>query len=89
MKLALGKIVVTPGALEALARDNKDPSDVILRHRKGDWGDVAEENNQANNKAVTTDDVVLSSYPLRGTEKVWVITEGDRSVTSILLPEER
>ena len=89
MKLELGKIVVTPGALEALTRDGKAPSDVILRHRKGDWGDVAEENNHTNKKAVATNDSVLSSYPLRGTEKVWVITEGDRSVTTILLPEER
>lgn len=84
---ALGQMVATPGALEAMEKLNISPLALLSRHQRGDWGDLDEEDKAINDNALKTGKRVLSAYRL---DKVtlWVITEADRSATTILLPEE-
>ena len=86
----LGEVVLTCGAQDTLARLNIDPVVLITRHVTGDWGNIPPEDQNANKNAVKNgDDRVLSAYLLPpDNTKVWVITEWDRSITTILLPEE-
>ena len=84
----LGQVVGTPGALEALERANQRPLDVLSRHVIGDWGDLEEEDKSENDFSVKRDLRILSAYNLPTGVKVWVITEADRSATTILLPDE-
>jgi hypothetical protein len=81
-----GRIVATPGALEVLAPE--EPIILLQRHQQGDWGEVDGHDQRANNRALKDGTRVLSSYTTSGGEKVWVITEADRSSTCLLLPEE-
>ena len=84
---SLGQTVMTPG-VQALVAGNWDlVRGVLARHQAGDWGDLDPEDKTTNDRAVKDGDRILSSY-LIGGEKVWVITEWDRSVTTLLLPEE-
>jgi hypothetical protein len=86
-KFELGQIVATPGALAFLEGIPVNPLDLITRHVCGDWGDLCQEDKDANDFAVVIGLRILSAYsPPEG--KLWVITEADRSVTTILLPEE-
>ena len=91
---ALGRTVATPGALAAFAQAGDDPRSYLRRHVCGDWGDLDHEDKQANDNAVAHEGDkdrqgrVLSAYKLRNGRKSWLITEYDRSVTTILLPEE-
>lgn len=87
-KLALGTIVATPGALELLERAGVAPARLLQRHAAGDWGELSAEDWQANERAVRDGDRVLSAYPVGDGERVWIITEWDRSATTILRPEE-
>ncbi len=82
----LGRIVATPGALDALAPE--EPLVLLQRHQSGDWGEVDGHDQRANNRALKDGTRVLSSYTLPGGRKVWILTEADRSATTILLPEE-
>lgn len=84
----LGQIVGTPGSLQALIEAKQDPVDLLLRHVTGDWGDLDDEDKKENELSVKEEFRILSSYALETGVKVWVITEWDRSVTTILLPEE-
>lgn len=84
----LGQIVGTPGALDALAAAEQQPLELLARHVTGDWGEVPEEDKEANDKAVEQGFRILSAYQLRTGVKVWLITEWDRSVTTILKPSE-
>lgn len=61
---------------------------MLLKHSLGNWGDVCEEDAAANNEALKNGDRILSSYRAENGEKIWIITEYDRSYTTILLPEE-
>ena len=84
--LTLGRIVITAGA-----QDNVHPEDVVkalARHAAHDWGDVCAEDKALNDQALTDGCRVLSAYADRHTTKFWIITEADRSVTTILLPDE-
>jgi hypothetical protein len=85
--LPLGRIVATPGALKLLTEARAHPFDLLARHATGDWGDLCSFDRRQNQIALREGLRVLSSYPV-GRECVWVITEADRSVTTILLPEE-
>lgn len=93
-KFRLGKVVATPGTIEALAKSGDDPLDLLKRHQSGDWGDLCGEDKGLNDEAVAHegDPVqqgrVLSAYKLKDGIKVWVITEADRSSTCLLLPDE-
>lgn len=84
----LGQIVATPGALELLERAAVNGHDLLLRHQCGDWGSVPPEDGDANRDAVLNGCRILSSYFLTDDERVWIITEADRSVTTMLLPDE-
>lgn len=88
--LALGQIVITRGVYQFLLDNGIDFSevdDILNRHISGDWGDVPPEDKESNNFALNNKERILSSYMLHG-KKVWVITEWDRSVTTILFPSE-
>ena len=82
----LGRIVMTKGVAERLGAD--DVLRGIFRHSSGDWGDVCEDDQLANEVALNNGDRLLSSYRAAGGTKFWIITEHDRSVTTILLPDE-
>jgi hypothetical protein len=84
----LGFVVATPGALTALEDAGQSPSEFLLRHESGDWGDVCPEDWEENELSMREGFRLLSSYHLATGTKIWVITEWDRSVTTILLPEE-
>jgi len=86
---SLGKIVSTPGALDALARANQQPHDFLNRHAAGDWGaELSEEDKAENEYSLEHGFRILSSYKTAAGKKLWVITEADRSVTTLLLPDE-
>lgn len=87
-RLQLGQIVATPGALAALEDSGEQPGDFLARHASGDWGDLCEEDRQENEYALVHGFRVLSCYRLCNGAKLWAITEADRSVTTLLLPEE-
>ena len=80
--------MATPGALEALSQAEQDPLELITRHVVGDWGDLEDEDKQENELSVNRQLRILSAYNLPTGGKVWVITEADRSSTTILLPSE-
>jgi hypothetical protein len=87
-KFPLGQLVATPGAINFLDSKGLDFSPYLQRHLRGDWGDLSEDDIQANERAVQGGEQLLSSYLIDGSDKIWIITERDRSVTTILLPEE-
>jgi hypothetical protein len=77
------------GALFAFAgAPDEDLNSYISRHENGDWGEVDDHDRQANEYAVEHGLRVLSAYALSSGEKIWIITEADRSTTTMLLPEE-
>lgn len=82
---SLGQIVSTPGAFNYL--QPYEIECIFNRHVNGDWGDLCEEDKQANNDALKHGDRILSAYIIRG-QKIWIITEADRSSTCVLLPSE-
>jgi hypothetical protein len=85
--LPLGRALATPGALKILAEAREHPFGYLARHATGDWGDLCASDRRENGLAMRHGWRVLSSYQV-GDGRVWVITEADRSVTTILLPEE-
>ena len=84
----LGRILATPGALRALQTANADPLHYLVRHAAGDWGALDAEDRAANERALCTGERLLSAYQLADGQRLWVITEADRSATTILLPDE-
>ena len=88
MKFSLGNVVATPGAIELLEQNNLPASSFLSRHISGDWGDLDAEDKQANDEAIQYGNRILSSYALKNGEKLWIITEADRSSTCLLLPRE-
>ncbi|WP_051980601.1 hypothetical protein [Burkholderia sp. 9120] len=87
-RLILGRLLASPAALEALRDANVSVSDLLTRHLNGDWGDLTEDDRRQNDLALETGLRVLSSYALPGNVTVWIITEWDRSVTTVLLPDD-
>ena len=85
---SLGQLVATPGALAALEKAGQGPLDFLSRHVYGDWGDLCEEDRRENQFSLERGFRLLSSYRTLADTKLYVITEADRSVTTILLPEE-
>jgi hypothetical protein len=84
----LGVVVSTPSGLDALSLAEVDPAELLARHAAGDWGELDAHDRRANNRAIKDGTRILSAYTLPGGRKLWIITEADRSVTTILLPEE-
>lgn len=87
-KFPLGRIVATPGALRALGRLQQNPFELIARHGSGDWGEVNQHDQRENEHALVHGLRLLSAYTLRDGTKIWIITEADRSATTVLLPDE-
>ena len=87
-RFPLGDVVATPGALDALCEAQQEPLELLRRHQAGDWGDLDEEDKAENEFSLEHDLRLLSAYTLPTQVKIWVITEADRSVTTLLLPEE-
>src|SRR5215217_418594 len=87
-RFPLGQIVATPGALEALQEAKQDPLGLVRRHQCGDWGDLGEEDKAENEFSVDKELRIFSAYTLSTQAKIWVITEADRSVTTLLTPQE-
>ena len=85
---ALGQTLATPGALSTLAETEQEPMELLFRHVTGDWGDLPEEDIEENRLSVEKGFRVFSSYKLETGARVWVITEWDRSSTTILIPQE-
>ena len=101
-RFPLGQIVATPGALELLQETGFSAAALVSRHMHGDWGDLCEEDRAENDFAVTRRLRILSCYRLVDAERLaatprdkrsslstlWIITEADRSVTTLLRPDE-
>ena len=87
-KFPLGQTVATPGALEALEASGQTPDFFLDKHVQGDWGTVDDEDKRANDQALIDGERIVSAYKTLLGEKIWVITEADRSVSTILLPED-
>jgi hypothetical protein len=87
-KFPLGRVVATPGALEALERNEVGPTPYIRRHVVLDPGDLSPEDIATNARALAEGERIFSAYHLDDGTRIWVITERDRSVTTLLLPEE-
>lgn len=86
----MGKVVTTSGVMGLMVDDDKFATQVrdsLRRHSSGDWGDISKEDKDSNDVALRFEDSrIFSSYD--GIKKIWIITEWDRSVTTILFPEE-
>lgn len=85
---SLGQVVATPGALAALGRAKQPATCFLNRHAIGDWGELDPTDIAENDFSVAHGFRVLSSYQTDAGERLWIITEADRSVTTLLLPEE-
>jgi hypothetical protein len=83
-----GTLVATPGALEALEDAGQNPAEFLARHYSGDWGEVGRDDAAENELSVEQGFRILSAYTTSKGIKLWIITEADRSVTTILLPDE-
>jgi hypothetical protein len=84
----LGHIAATPGVLSALEGDSSLAALLLTRHARGDWGDICPEDAALNNEALEGGGRIMSVYKLFAGATVWIITESDRSVTTLLLPDE-
>jgi hypothetical protein len=84
----LGEVVATPGAIEALEKAKTSAWDLLRRHVAGDFGEVDQDDWQANLEAIKDDARILSAYTLTTGERIWVITEADRSSSCLLLPQD-
>jgi len=87
-KFDLGQMVMTPGADMAMRTAQQVPPEFLLRHKNGDWGELPEEDVRENEWSLDNGARLFSAYQTRTDERLWVITERDRSVTTLLLPEE-
>ena len=87
-KFELGTVVATPGALAALEEAHETALGYLYRHASGDWGTVPPEDWEENEFSLTNEFRLHSAYVLRDGTKLWIITEADRSLTTILLPSE-
>ena len=85
---SLGLVMATPGALEALEQSGQGRSELLARHQTGDWGEIPDEDRKENELSVREGFRILSAYVLANGEKVWLITEADRSTTTFLRPSE-
>ena len=85
---ALGQVLATPGALELLETHQLTALPFVLRHVSGDWGDICAEDRQVNADALQYGSRLMSVYALTPSDKLWIITEADRSSTTLLLPQE-
>jgi hypothetical protein len=84
--MRLGRIVSTPNALQSLTAE--DIATAIQRHQAGDWGNLTDDDRMSNDRALVQGTRIVSAYNAANGTRFWVITEADRSVTTVLLPED-
>jgi hypothetical protein len=82
----IGVVRITPGVQDAV--NMRELNKALIRHNRGDWGDLSAEDKKMNNWAVENDERVLSAYTTSDGLKFWIVTEADRSSTTVLLPDE-
>lgn len=87
-RFPLGQLVMTTGAQDAIIEADQLPYEFLARHAAGDWGELSNEDKQENEVSVAEGFRILSAYRTAQDVRLWVITEADRSLTTILLPEE-
>jgi len=87
-RFTLGQTVITPGAEEALQLAGQTAIEFLRRHVSGDWGELSDEDIKENEFSVEKGFRLLSRYQTTNGELLWIITEADRSATTILLPIE-
>ena len=86
VRVPLGRTLATPGVLEATTQAERNIA--FNRHSRGDWGDVVGEDWTANDQALQNGERLISVYHTLSGIKFWIITEADRSATTVLLPRE-
>lgn len=84
----LGSVFMTVGARESLSDSSQEPIEFLARHQRGDWGDICKDDADESDFSLKNGFRILSAYKTNGGEKLWIITEADRSATTILLPSE-
>ena len=85
-KFPLGRLVATPGALARVS--SREINTALARHLQGDWGELDEDDRSANDRALLEGSRLLSAYHATNGIKFWIITEHDRSISTVLLPED-
>jgi hypothetical protein len=84
----LGRVVATPGALAALEAAGDPAAKFLARHARGDWGNVDTDDAKENDLSLREGFRILSAYQTADGTGLWIITEADRSATTLLLPDE-
>ena len=88
-RFSTGQLVMTAGVDELVRQGRLNPSSYLRRHISGDWGDLDDSDRRQNDAALKSgEDRLFSSYQVAPDLKLWIITEWDRSVTTLLLPSE-
>ena len=92
-KFSLGQLVATPACLSAFEATGETPLPFLQRHLSGDWGDLDDEDKQANEQALKDGSRIFSAYHLNDGTKIWIITEaigpdGKRASSCCLLPDD-
>ena len=87
-RFALGETFITPGAQEALEIAGQTAIQFLRRHMSNDWGEISEEDARENELSLREGYRLLSAYRTVRGQRIWIITEADRSATTILLPSE-
>jgi hypothetical protein len=88
VRFPLGRLFMTPGAIEALEKAEQQPQEFVNRHARLEQGELCDEDYKENLFSVDKPLRIFSAFKTVRGEKLWVITEADRSATTILLPEE-
>ena len=84
----LGRVVMTSGVHATVQGGNLNPATYLRRHATGDWGDLCADDRKLNDQSIQGEGRLFSSYEVSDQFKLWIITEWDRSVTTLLLPSE-
>ena len=84
----LGAIVATPGALRVMLTNGVQPQDLLERHVTSDWSEMDADDQATNHEAIKHGARIFSAYRVSPTHRIWVITESDRSATTLLRPED-
>jgi hypothetical protein len=88
MKFSLGRVVITRNCKIHMEMHHINAMGYVLRHISGDWGDLGKEDKEGNDFAVDKPIRIVSAYNLLSGERIYCITEADRSVTTLLLYDE-
>ena len=85
MRFRPGKLFISSSCADLVREDQLNAQHYLERHLRGDWGDVSEQRQRANDYGVEHGEFLMSQYVLTPTSKLWIITEGDRSMTHLIL----